>query len=175
MSKIEIVIDSKLMMNSGLSVIQYLTLGYLRESTKLIASLSEQYILNVLEDKGYIRIVDEHIIVDSSAETIFETEFTTAAKEILTYYNSLKKEHLNISRATRAQKYVVKLKGLLVGGFELDYIKEVLTYLFTTWKNDPFMKKYLGSIDTLVRHFDKYSNEYEMNKNEFINNKNTML
>ena len=173
--KIDLLIDTALLKKSGLTTIQYLLIAYLRQDINITFSSEEKVIIDKLERFGYIRIIEEHIIVDPKVESIFETNYSADAREVLQMYNDLKKEHLNIGRPTRANKYVVKFKSLLVQNYSKSEIKEILTYLFETWKNDSFYKKYLVSIDTIVRNWDKYAGEYEMVKNEFTYNKNTML
>jgi len=175
MAKIQLLIDDKMFKKSKLTHVEYVVLAYLRENPDIEYTMDEVFIFTVLEMKGYIRIIgEEQIIVEPKAEEIFETSNTSTAKEILEEYNNLKKEHLGVSRKTTASKYVVKFKGLLAMGFEVEYIKLVLEYIFKTWKNDRFWRNHLGSIDTIVRHFDKYATQFDINE-EQDENINTML
>ena len=174
MSKIQLTIDTNLLKKSGLTHIQYLILAYLREDTNITYKPYSLPIIKSLEDLGYIRIIDNHIIIDSKIEELFNPEITKKAKELLAFYNDLKKDHLGITRQTTADKYIVKFKRLLQNE-EFEFIKEVLNYIFTKWKIDPFWLGYLSSIDTIVRNYEKEANNYELSLVDKVSNKNTML
>jgi ribosomal protein S8 len=176
---VNLTINEEFRAKSGLTNFQYLLLAYLREDTNITFTEKEKIeLINPLEKFGYLRIIDdEHIVIDSKTELLFESEYTFKARNILTYYNRLKKEHFNIYRRHKALKYIKLFKRLLVDGYEEEYIKQVLEYLFKTWKGDSFWETYLFSIDTIVTKFDKYSGTYDLylNSKDKTESKNEML
>lgn len=157
-------INTTLMNKSILNLSEYLILAYLRECPETSPKEIQSHIITNLETFGYIRVIEDIILINAKAADLFDKDDNTDAKEILEHYNKLKKEHLGINRATVAPKYITKFKSLLIQRFEKEHIMAVLTYLFKTWKKDAFWKPFLNKIDTITRNFDGYSNDYEMNR-----------
>ena len=106
-----------------------------------------------------MRIIDNTLHINAKAEKVFTDR--NDAKYLIDTFNALKLEHLGISRKTTAIKYLNKFNGLLAQGHEVQYIKDVLGYLFETWKEDSFWINYLN-VETICRHFDKYADQYEL-------------
>jgi len=159
--KIELSVDTAKIDKSVLDVELFLLLAYLRETSNLEIKYYRQDMLKELENFGYIRIINDEIIIDSMTEGLFGSSVPDA-EDLLDYYNALKEKYLKVSRKSFANKYIVKFKSLLLH-YSKEDIEKTLEYLFKEWSKDNMMKKYLLSIDTIHRHFDKYLLEMEMN------------
>lgn len=179
----ELRINEPDMKKYGLNLPEYLLLGYLRfYNNRCIDDILEHTITETLQidpiissltNRGFIRIIDRIIHIDHKAEKIFDGKYESRALELLSHFNKLKSEHLGITRATTAPKYAVKFKSLLSEGHDIEFIKEVLEYCISTWKDDDFMRNHIN-VETFCRHFDKYADQYEM-RQKTNNTKNRIL
>jgi len=172
---IELTFDVDKFKASGLTHIQYLVLAYLRHDIKLKYVKNELHVLNKLEEFGYIRIIEQSIVVTPKTNTLFGKDKLADAREILKRYNELKEEHLKITLKHSATRYVGLFNRLLSQGHTKEFIENVLEYLFIHWKEDSFWITYLLKIDTIVLKFDDYASSYELSLANKTSNVNSML
>ncbi|MCP4255036.1 MAG: hypothetical protein GY775_16840 [Candidatus Scalindua sp.] len=156
---------------SNLELVKYSLLQALFENPKLLEEMDEatkEFCEFILECEGYVRVVDNTVILEPKAKILFENKIDVQAKELLAYFNEMKKTHFGINRLTVADKYVTKFKSLLKEHSSIEYIKRVLEYCASTWKEDSFWRSQFN-VDTLCRHFDKYADKYELQDSELEN------
>jgi hypothetical protein len=167
----------------GMTMPEYMVLGFLRyfnnqDLTSFIQNtIYENSQLNPILDSlisgQFIRIIDGVVHINDKGEKVFSGVYESKAIELINHFNKLKAEYLHINRPTNARKYIVKFKGLLSEGHDIEFIKDVLAYCVDTWKDDDFMRNHIN-VETFCRHFDKYADQYEL-RQKSANRINRML
>lgn len=150
-----------------LSLTEFLLLCVLYEDPSIYnyGMIGEEETIKILEDFGYIRIIDDICIMDSKAINLFESNpLVKKAKEILDYMNELKS-----SISKRPFSYNTHGKDILARLGEknqVDEIKHMLKFMYNKWIGTD-MQDYLRP-STLFNKtkFYNYMEQAEMGKNK---------
>ena len=154
---------------SDLSLLEYLLLQVLYLKPDIDVRDSPQDFLELLENKGYLRIIENDIIISAKARSLFETEVDDKGKEILDYFNKLKSDYKLSNRKTSYSAVGSNIRARLLENpnDSIEDIKNMLDYKFKEWYNNPDMRRYLR-IETLFNKtkYQSYMDTSEYSKEE---------
>jgi len=155
-----------------LTLPEYLVLCVIYEDLDYFNCITDNKTINIaldLEIKGYIRIIDCNIILDSKAIQLFESNpLVKQAKEILEHMNELKK-----SISKKPFSYNTHGKDILVRLSEkhatVQEIKDMLTYIYKARIGTEWQKFLRPATIFNKTKFYNYLEEAEIGKNK-VNN-----
>jgi uncharacterized phage protein (TIGR02220 family) len=152
---------------NNFSIVEYLLLAFLYEKPDIELDEVTKELLYEVENKEYIRIIDDHIYFESKTIKLLDSNTSKQAKEIMDYYNELKSKYLGVDRATSYGSHLSNIKARLLESKEntVEDIKNMLDYMFEKWSKNYEMKRYLRP-QTLFNKskFDNYMDMAEMDK-----------
>lgn len=148
-----------------LNLLELLLLSYLYEIPEHLPSDELSLpIIAALEEKEYLRVVNEIAVLDIKGVSLFENDYTNGAKEVLDYMNKLKSD-LNISKIPfQLRTHGKELVARLSEGNSIETIKLVIEYKYNQWIGTEWQKYLRPSTLFNKTKFYNYIEEVEMNK-----------
>jgi len=152
-----------------LSLEEYLILCVLLNSPDLIIEdKSTQNIIDELEAKHYLRLINSEPILDGKAVSLFESEHTPKAKEVLEHMNKLKKELKISSRPFNFRTHGKEITARVSEGIDIELIKDVVTYMYNKWIGTEWQQYLRPSTLFNKTKFYNYIEDYEQNMNKVL-------
>lgn len=152
---------------TDLSLVEYVILAILYE-TENLDNLNDDEI-NIafkLEEKGYLRIINDIPVLDAKGVILFENENNRKAKEVLEYMNTLKSS-LGISNRPFSYKaHSRELIARINEGVDSDSIKKMLEYKYNQWKGTEWQQYLRPSTLFNKTKFYNYLEQYEQSNNK---------
>jgi len=159
-----------------LTLPEYLVLCILYEIPELELKDSDtRFIVINLEDKGYLRMINNVAVLDGKAIQLFENSITIKAKEVLDYMNNLKKDLGISSRPFSYRTHSRELIARLSEGIDPELIKDMLEYKYNVWKNTEWQMYLRPSTLFNKTKFYNYIEEFEQKGNRVNNSTYEMV
>jgi len=159
-----------------LTLPEYLVLCILYEIPELeLRDADTRFIVLELENKGFLRMINNVAVLDGKAVQLFENSMTIKAKEILDYMNELKKDLGISSRPFSYRTHSRELIARLSEGVDVELIKDMLQYKYNVWKNTEWQMYLRPSTLFNKTKFYNYLEELEQRGNRVNNSTYQMV
>lgn len=158
-------INIKKIYKEGLTLEEYLLLNLVFHRPEImIDELSTVEILENLEVKGFIRLIDEDIIIEPKTRELLTID-DAGVLEVIKHFNGLKVSYLNIKRESKCVIEKPSIRSR-IKTYGLDTVKAVINLKFDLWHKDLTMRDHLTSIATLMKasNFEGYINRLELHE-----------
>lgn len=130
----EININLKKISQIDLKLEEYLVLNAIFVNPEInITNVSTFNILEILEKKGFIRLINNEIIINPTTRNLLSENYNQKIKEILEYFQELKKKHGIGSRPFNFNSNKDKISPRLAEGNTIEEIKMILDMKFDKW------------------------------------------
>ncbi len=152
----------KLKSEEDLSLTEYLLLAAIYENIDSgYVSAEDYHILDSLENKGYLRDIEDDLILDAKAIRLFESEYTAKAKEVLAHMNKLKKDLGISNRPFKYGPHGREIAARVAEGVDIELVKKMLTFKYNKWLGTDFQMYLRPSTLFNKTKFYNYIEEFE--------------
>ena len=183
-------VDEKKIKKAGLTLEEYLILNVLLNKPDISTDdYTEDGILldttwNIivrLETKGFIRIIEDDIIIDSSARELVTYKYKLEIEEVLNHLNHLKKKNGLGNREFKSNVHSRIIRSRLAEkNYSVEEIQDMISMKFNNWIHTEFERylrpatlfakenfyKYMDEVDYEYAIKDKQSDMYQIMKDE---------
>lgn len=132
-------------------------------------------LIDKLDEKGYIRVIDNTIVLDSKAIQVFRNNLTIKAQEVLDYMNELKSDLGISNKPFTLHAHARDLVARLGEGNEVEDIKEMVKFKYQSWLGTEWQKYLRPSTLFNKTKFYNYIEEMEMNNSRNMSSIHQMV
>lgn len=150
----------------NLAISEYLLLNILYENPDICLRYQDLEILNNLEKREYVRIINDSVILEPKARKLFENEVVKQAKEVLDYLNDLKKKYYPNSKGFSYRVYGNEINARLQEGVSVEDTKRMLNYIFKERTGGEYEKYLTPTTLFNKKKFHNYIFQMESNQDK---------